>query len=242
MSLTYRLNQWLWGSLDWLFPPVCGGCNRKGFRWCPDCQQQVIRVPDPVCQYCGLPLSRPGLCTNCHDSQPPYKAIRSWVVFEGPIRHAIHTLKYGRNVALGDALAPHMAGYARKLDWRVDLVVPVPLGKQRMKERGYNQVGLLAMPLAAIQGWCYSPQVLVRMRATRSQVGLSPLERKENISGAFLSEPDLAAGKDILLVDDVVTTGATLAACSEALVKAGARNIYALTLARALPHHGLQIV
>jgi ComF family protein len=164
------------------------------------------------------------------------------VVFEGPIRHAIHTMKYGRNAAIGDALAPNLAIYARKLGWRVDMVVPVPLGKQRMKERGYNQVGLLARPLAGLQGWRYLPQVLVRTRETRTQVGLSPLERKENISGAFRAEPILAAGKDILLVDDVVTTGATLAACSDALIKAGARNIYALTLARALPHHGLQIV
>jgi len=80
------------------------------------------------------------------------------------------------------------------------------------------------------------------MRETRSQVGLSPMERKENISGAFRAVPVLAAGKVILLVDDVVTTGATLRACSEALIKAGAKHIYALTLARALPHHGLQIV
>src|ERR1700690_3056579 len=91
-------------------------------------------------------------------------------------------------------------------------------------------------------GWRYWPHVLVRTRETRSQVGLSPLERKENISGAFLAEPVLAAGKNILLFDDVVKTGATLAACSEALIKAGARKIYALTLARALLHHGLQIV
>jgi ComF family protein len=164
------------------------------------------------------------------------------VVFEGPIRHAIHSLKYRRNAALGDALAPYLAGYALKLGWQVDLVVPVPLGKRRMKERGYNQVGLLAMPLAAIQQWRYSPQALVRMRETRSQVGLSPLERKENISGAFRADPAWVAGKEILLVDDVVTTGATLAACSEALINAGAKYIYALTLARALPHHGLQIV
>jgi competence protein ComFC len=242
VSRTYRFNQWLWGSLDWLFPPVCGGCGRKGFRWCPDCQKQVIRVPDPVCQSCGLPLSHPGLCPTCHASPPTYEAIRAWVVFEGPIRHAIHSLKYRRNAALGDALAPHLAGYARNLSWQVDLVVPVPLGRQRMQERGYNQVGLFAKPLAAIQGWHYSPNVLVRTRETLSQVGLSPLERKENISGAFQAEPVLADGKAILLVDDVVTTGATLSACSEALIKAGARIIYALTLARALPHHGLQIV
>jgi ComF family protein len=151
-------------------------------------------------------------------------------------------MKYGRNVALGEAFAPHLAGFVRKLGWRVDLVVPVPLGRQRMMERGYNQVGLIAKPLAAIQGWHYSPDVLVRTRETRSQVGLSPLERKENISGAFRAEPVLAAGKSVLLVDDVVTTGATLAACSDALAKAGAEVVYALTLARALPHHGLQIV
>ena len=164
------------------------------------------------------------------------------MVFEGPIRHAIHNLKYRRNAALGEALAPYLAGYARKLGWQVDLVVPVPLSKQRMKERGYNQAGLLAMPFAAIQGWHYSSQVLVRTRETRSQVGLSPLERKVNISGAFRAEPVLATGKVILLMDDVVTTGATLTACSEALVKAGAKIVYGLTLARALPHHGHQIV
>jgi ComF family protein len=164
------------------------------------------------------------------------------VVFEGPIRHAIHSLKYRRNEALGDALAPYLAGYAHKLGWQVDLVVPVPSGKQRMKERGYNQVGLLAMPLAAIQKWRYSPGALVRMRETRSQVGLSPMERKEKKSGAFQADPALVAGKEILLLDDVVTTGATFAACSEALNNAGAKYIYALTLARALPHHGLQIV
>ncbi len=164
------------------------------------------------------------------------------MVFEGPIRHAIHSLKYGRNVALGDTLAPYLADFANKLDWRVDLVVPVPLGKQRMKERGFNQVGLFARPLASIQRWQYSSQGLKRVRETQSQVGLSPIERKENISGAFCADPDLVCGKDILLMDDVVTTGATLEACTEALLVAGAQTVYALTLARALPHHGFNIV
>ena len=151
-------------------------------------------------------------------------------------------MKYRRNAALGEALAPHLAGFVRNLGWRVDLVVPVPLSRRRMKERGYNQVGPLAMPLAAMLGWRYSPQVLAQTRETRSQVGLSPLERKVNIAGAFRAEPVLVAGKAILLVDDVVTTGATMAACAKALVKADAQIVYGLTLARALPHHGLQIV
>jgi ComF family protein len=168
--------------------------------------------------------------------------MRSWLVFEGPIRRALHTLKYRRNVALGDALAQYLAEYVDRLDWPVDLVVPVPLGRQRMTERGYNQVGLVAKPLAAIQGRCYSPQILARARETRSQVGLSATERKENVSGAFHADPALASGKNILVMDDVATTGATLASCAETLLKAGAQNVYTLTLARALPHHGLQIV
>jgi competence protein ComFC len=240
--LPYRFKEWFWVVLDWLFPPVCGGCNRIGFRWCPDCQKNVMPVPEPVCQACGLPLSRFGLCSICNISPPPYKAMRSWVVFEGPIRHALHSLKYRRNVVLGDTLARYMAEYVEKLGWRADMVVPVPLGRQRMKERGYNQAGLLALPLSIIQGWQYSPQAVLRIRETRSQVGLSAMERKENLSTAFRADPSRVNGKVILLVDDVATTGATLAACSDAFIKAGAKAVYGLTLARALPHHGLQIV
>ena len=242
MVLTYRLTQWFWVFLDWLFPPICGGCRRSGFRWCPDCQQQVKPVPEPVCQVCGLPLSRPGLCAACIDSHPPYEAKRSWVVFEGPIRLALHSLKYHRNLALGDVLARHLAEYVRSLGWRADLVVPVLLGRQRMKERGYNQAALLALPLSISQAWHYSARAVFRVRETRSQVGLSATERRENLFEAFRADPVRVSGKVILLVDDIATTGATMAACSDALVKAGAKAVYALTLARALPHHGLQIV
>jgi ComF family protein len=165
--------------------------------------------------------------------------MRSWLVFEGPIRHALHQLKYRRNVALGDALIQHLADYVGTLGWSVDLVVPVPLGKERMKERGYNQVGLVAMPLAAVNHWRYAPRALTRSRETRPQVGLSIAERKENVSGAFQADEALVSGTSVLLMDDVATTGATLSACADALLDAGARCIYALTLARALPHHGL---
>ncbi|MFH1523550.1 MAG: ComF family protein [Chloroflexota bacterium] len=164
------------------------------------------------------------------------------MIFEGPVRRALHTLKYRRNVALGDALASHLVEYVRELEWPVDLVVPVPLGRQRMTERGYNQMGLVARPLAAFQGWRYSPQTLTRVRETRSQVGLSAAERKENVADAFYANAVQVSGKNILVMDDVATTGATLASCADALMKSGARTVYALTLARALPHHGLQIV
>jgi competence protein ComFC len=238
---SYQLAQWLWASVDWFFLPVCGGCNRTGFRWCTDCQQKVKLVPEPTCQICGYPITRLGLCLNCREVHPPYHALRSWAIYEGPIRNALLSLKYRRNLTLGDTLARYLAKFVRELGWQVDMVVPVPLGKQRMKERGYNQVELLARPLSYLQDWCYSPQALGRVRETRSQVGLSALERKENIFGAFYADPALATGKNILVLDDITTTGSTLAACSEALSGAGAKIVYALTLARALPQHGLQI-
>jgi ComF family protein len=199
-------------------------------------------VLEPVCPSCGRPGSHPGPCPACQDSNPPYDTLRSWALFEGPIRNAIHSLKYRRNVALGDVLAGHLAAYVRKLGWQVDLVVPVPLGRQRMNERGYNQAALLAMPVAFMLERRYAPRSIFRIRETRSQVGLSAVERRENIADAFQADPDRVFGKAILLIDDVTTTGATVAACSKALREAGATTIHALTLARALPHHGLQIV
>lgn len=236
------LNQWIWAGLDWLFPPVCGGCNQAGYRWCPDCQKQVQTIPEPVCRNCGLPISRPGQCPGCKISPPPYEMMRSWLVFEGPIRFALHKLKYRSNVALGDALAKHLAEYVGTLEWPIELVVPVPLGKDRAKERGYNQVGFVAMPLAFINKWSYFPRALVRTRETKSQVGLSIAERRENVSGAFLGDAAIVRGATVLLMDDVATTGATLSSCAAALREAGAKSVYALTLARALPHHGLNNV
>ncbi len=142
-------------------------------------------------------------------------------------------------MALGEALAKYLAGFVRTLGWPVNLVVPVPLGKGRKKERGYNQVGLVAMPLAAFNHWNYSPRGLARIRETRSQVGLTIDQRKENVSGAFQGDETLVSGLNILLMDDVATTGATLSASAKALMDAGAHNVYALTLARALARHGL---
>jgi competence protein ComFC len=241
VPLKYWINKWLWSSLDWIFPPVCGGCNQTGFRWCPDCRQRIRIVPGPICLTCGLPILHPGQCHTCKTSTPPYKVLRSWLVFEGPIRQAVHQLKYKGNIALGDALVQDLSAYVRSLEWEVDMVVPVPLGKERMKMRGFNQVGLVAMPLAAINQWRYVPQALVRLRETLSQVGLNVSERKVNVDGAFQANGRLVLGRTILLIDDVATTGATISACTTALLNAGAISIYALTLARALYQPGYNV-
>lgn len=140
---------------------------------------------------------------------------------------------------MGDALASQMAGFVQKLDWPMDMIIPVPLGRKRLRERGYNQVAMIARPLSLNLGVEYAPRELIRFRETRSQVELTRAERKENVRDAFQAGSRVK-GKNIIIMDDVSTTGATLSSGAEVLYKAGAKQVYALTVARALPHHGLQ--
>lgn len=232
--LSYRIYQFIWSTLDWVFPPKCGGCGKTGARWCPNCQANVHAIIDPLCPLCGQKIDHQGLCFRCQKTPPRYTALRSWAFFEGNIRTAIHQLKYNRNVGLGEVLARSMVGLFRRLEWEADLVSPVPLGLARLAERGYNQSSLLARPLSLALNLPYRPEVIRRSRETRSQVGLTAAERRLNVAGAFVAQPKLAAGRRILVVDDVTTSGSTLEACADALMIAGARKIYCLTLARAV--------
>jgi ComF family protein len=181
-------------------------------------------------------VESPGLCPRCRAAPPHFTAVRSWAVFAGPVRQAIHRLKYRRDLSLGETLARPLIGYLQELAWALDLVVPVPLGVARLKERGYNQATLLARPLALGCRLGFRPQALSRVRETRSQVGLSYAQRLENVSGAFQAHPRWVAGQRVLLVDDVATSSATMEACAGALAGAGAACVYGLTLARAGRH------
>ncbi len=168
--------------------------------------------------------------------------MRSWAVFESPVQNALHTVKYRRNIGLADAVAVHLTDFVHTLNWSVDLLIPAPLGKARLKERGYNQVALVARPLAYELGITYAPNGLKKIRETRSQVGLNIAERRENVREAYQADPSVVMRKSVLLMDDVATTGSTIASCTEALLSAGAVEIYALTIARALSHHDLNRV
>jgi ComF family protein len=168
--------------------------------------------------------------------------MRSWAVFESPIQNGLHTMKYRHNVALGESLALQMSEDVRALCWPIDVLIPVPLGKQRLKERGYNQVALVARPLAYQLGWKYEPASLWKTRDTRSQVGLNVTQRNANVQGAYAADQTVVADKSVLIMDDVATTGSTISACTRAILSAGAKDVYVLTIARALPHHGLDRV
>ena len=238
----YFLYHSFWWALDWLFPPTCGGCKQPFQRWCAACQEKVARVNSPVCACCGeplLPSTRPlnppgaSLCMDCEAQPPDFEAVRSYGIFGGPLREAMHRLKYQRDVGLGEALSKHLIELYNELKWEIDLVTPVPLSSKRASDRGYNQSGLLARPLAYAVQKPYQPGALHRNRETRSQVNLSVNERRENVQGAFTANVEKVNGKVVLVIDDVMTTGSTISACAQALRKAGASAVYGLTLARA---------
>ncbi len=236
----YRL---IWTTLDLLFPPTCGGCGNPGARWCNNCQRNIILLSKPYCDICGIPLhGKTGLCLDCQRERPCYRKLRSWSAFDGPIQTALHGLKYRHNIGLGDALAQQLSSFVAGLNWAVDLVVPVPLGQKRLSERGYNQVCLIARPLSLSMCIAYAPDALTRERETRSQVGLTKSERHINVRGAFHAKQTRVKGRVTLLIDDVATTGSTLSSCAAALYAAGAQDVFAVTIARALAHQNLHSV
>lgn len=239
---SYPLYRLAWSGLDWLFPPRCGGCGKAGSRWCDDCQAKVPVLAGRLCEKCGLPIASEGLCDRCRVEPPPFRSLRAWAAFDFPVRQALHKLKYRRDMGLGDALAVPIAHFTASLNWPLDVILPVPLGRKRMQERGYNQVDLIARPLSLALGLDYRPAALKRTRDTISQVGLSAVERRDNMQNAFVADALVVRGKTVLVMDDVSTTGSTLSSCSEALLQAGANDVFALTVARALPHHGLHQV
>ena len=228
----YHLYRWLWGSLDLLFPPTCGGCGRRGVHWCEQCQNQVKVIELPICNICGQPWELPGLCIRCSSTKPNFTALRSWALYDGPVREAVRCLKYRRNISLGLILSQPLIELLIKLSWEVDLVLPVPLGVARLKERGYNQAVLIARPLAMRIGVPCETQGLKRVRETRSQVGLSFDQRRDNVKNAFQAKQEIVSKHSILVIDDVATSSATLDACATALLAAGSYDIYCLTYAR----------
>lgn len=143
-------------------------------------------------------------------------------------------MKYRGNLAQGDALAVHLLDVVQRDGFKADLVAPVPLARLRQRERGYNQAALLARPLAAALGVPYRPDVVARVRETPSQVGRSLASRRDNVADAFSARESRTSGRRVLLVDDVLTTGATLDAAAKALKQAGAVHVAAVVVSRAV--------
>lgn len=223
--------------LEVLYPPACIACVKVlpvTVAFCETCDLALERLPLARCRTCAEPGIFPrGRCPRCHDAPPPFT--RAWAPFahEGPVARAIHRFKYEDHPELAPALAGLLATECRHfLSQAPPLLVALPLHGQRFRERGYDQSQLLVEALARQTGGEASLGLLWRMRATRRQVGLSETERALNVTEAFQASPAVA-GWDVLLVDDVLTTGATVRAAASALQAAGAGRVEVLTLARA---------
>lgn len=205
-----------------------------GNIWCNACAAKVTLVNDPICNKCGLPKRADADCVACRAHAFAFDAARAWAVYRTELRTAILGLKRRQQHSLGAVFSSHLADLFRSQDWQVDLVTPIPLAPSRLRERGYNQVDMLARPLAVALKLPYLENALVRSHETEPQFELNTAQRWENLRGAFQADPAPMQGMRVLVIDDIMTTGATMDAAAEALKTAGARRMYALTLTRAL--------
>lgn len=217
------LPAWLEALLDLFYPPHCVACGRTGAWLCATCLENAPRF--------GAHGAR-------HIWSADDKGQRGVVYSVGPhvppLREGVHALKYEGARVLSEPLAELLAVTWREEGVPVDLVMPVPLHRRRVRQRGYNQSLLLAQALAWRVDLPLSHGSLIRARHTRAQVGLSRRERWDNVRGAFCTVSKEPVGARVLLVDDVMTTGATLRACSLALREGGAKEVVCLTLTRAV--------
>ena len=239
--------------LDFVLPPVCIHCQNPiatHDHLCAACWQEVHFITHPLCDATGLPLpydsepftsspqaDRPKQLSAQAISHPPdYDRARAVAVFNDVLRALVHGLKYGdRREGLG-LFGRWLVGAGRELLADTDLLVPVPLYRGRLWQRRFNQSALLSYEIARLTGLPVDVMALKRHRATRSQIGLSEQARRKNVTGAFTLAPrhhDQFSNKNILLIDDVLTTGSTVDACARTLKKAGAARVDVLVLARA---------
>lgn len=219
-----------------LLPPVCGGCGRRGAWFCAECAAGVRRASVPRCARCDAPATEPvSRCSRCATWPPDLLLVRAPFLFDGPVRTALHRVKYRGEHARGRDLGRRLAAFVRddlaEIIRPVDLVVPIPLHPARLRQRGFNQSELLAAEVVDLLGLPLVTQ-LARVRPTPPQVGLGREARRRNIDGAFGWCGPSLDGQIVLVVDDVVTTGATLSEAARALSMAGAAGTIGLALAR----------
>jgi ComF family protein len=228
-----RAGRWFQAAVDFLVPPRCVACGRRGSLVCAACQASIRASGPLVCPRCARPSLEGRICPNCRGRSWAVRGIVAAHAYEGVVRAAILALKYQRQTRVSQYLGGLILGPIRLRPLDVDLVVPVPLSRPRLRQRGFNQSELLARPVAAFLNRPLAIDALVRTRDTQQQTRLRAAERRRNVDGAFaVPKAGLVDGLGILLVDDVCTTGATLDSCGAALQEAGAGRIWALVLAR----------
>jgi competence protein ComFC len=219
--------------VDSFFPRRCVGCGEVGGFLCPECLGKLPRLVPPLCPRCGRPQASGIVCPSCRQRQTEIDGIRSPFRFDEVIRKAIHELKYRNLKAISLCLAELLADYLRANPLPGEALVCVPLHPRRLRERGYNQSSLLAGELGRCIDLPVIEDCLIRVKQAQPQVRAVDMEeRRRNVADAFVCRDEKVSGKQIILIDDVCTSGATLESCAAALKNKGAMSVWGLTLAR----------
>lgn len=226
---------------DVVLPPRCPGCGEMvdgDDRFCAACFGQLQALGSPQCACCGVPLPHDGdaaaRCGACLAEPPAFARARAPFAYGGPTRQLVLALKHGRRLHLARMMARAMLRVAGDLPPDA-VIVPVPSHRWRLWQRGFNQAAEIARQLSRQSGRPLVVDALDRIKPTPSTKGLTRSARRKNVQGAFaVAQPERILGRVVILVDDVMTTGATVAACAAKLTKAGARQVEVLTYARAL--------
>ena len=231
-------------AVDLVLPPTCPGCAAAvadGHALCPRCWSTVRFIEPPLCPVYGTPfahdLGATIVSAEAMADPPPFRRARSATVYGDVSRKLMHQLKYHDRPHVAEAMAIAMHRAGRELVSDQPLVVPVPLHRWRLWRRKFNQAALLAARVARLAGLEHDPMILARVKPAHTQVGLTLTQRKENVRGAFRVPNEMRAriaGRNVLLVDDVYTSGATAKAATRALLRAGAACVDVLTFARVL--------
>lgn len=224
--------------LDLVFPPRCVSCNAFGAFICSGCQATMTAAGGARCPTCWMPRRAGGAresahpCGRCRHTAPAFNAVRAVYVYEGPARDAVHALKYRGVSAVAREMASSMATALQAWSPLVTVVMPVPIAGHRRRLRGYNQTELLAAEVARDSRLPLVRRALRKCLSTAPQVQQPDEEaRRRNVAGSFNCRGRPPAG-GVLLIDDVITTGATLDACARVLLNAGSGPVFALTFAR----------
>lgn len=231
---------------DVLFPPRCQSCRKVAEKltndlFCTACEEKIKYIRTPLCPACGFPFAdsegSDHLCGDCLTAPQPFAVARSVAAFDDILLEAIHALKYHNKTGLGTGLGKMMAGgpYTGMDMQGYTMIIPVPLHIRRLRERGFNQSLLLAKVLSERYAIPLDFVTLKRERDTPPQTMMGRRERKANIKGAFdVADKERVRKQHVLLIDDVYTTGSTLAECTRVLLNNGAAQVGVLTLAKAI--------
>jgi len=220
-------------AVDSFFPRRCVGCGKVGGFLCPECLGKLPKLLPPLCPNCGRSQASGIVCPDCRQRQTEIDGIRSLFRFDEVIRKAIHQLKYRNLKTISPCLAELLADYLRSNPLPGEALVCVPLYPRRLRERGYNQSSLLAGELGRRIDLPVIEDCLIRVKQAQPQVRTVGVEeRRRNVADAFVCRDERVNDKQIILIDDVCTSGATLESCAAALKNKGAASVWGLTLAR----------